>query len=451
MPFGKVLGKSLKLGASLGAVLLLVGGSLAARPLVKQLLQPPPPASPPVCEERTTSRVEGNPNAIRVAPEAVKKLRVRTAPVEAAVQPEPLKLTGHLQLEPSRLARVHTRFAGEVVELGHLNVSENVSLASGARTIRPGDRVRKHQLLAVVWSKDLGEKKSEYLSALTSLWQDELTAKDLADLYAKGGTSLKALRDAERALEADRIAAEKAELTLRSWGLDDKQLSAVRAEAERVRQKKERTDPGTDWARVEILAPFDGVLLEMNVAEHDVVDTTLDLFKVGDLSRLQVVAQVFEDDLPKLQRLPAERREWRVQTGTGCHSSMKAGRFETIGAVVDPVQHTVPVMGWIDNCDGRLRVGQFVSVLVPLAPPADTYSVPRSALVEDGPKAGVFLQVEGERPTFEYCPVMVVGRSRDRVYVQAEGFRAGTPVVVAGAVELAAAWQDLPAPPAEAE
>jgi len=451
MPVGKFLGKSLQVGGSLGAVLLLVGGSLAARPYVKQLLQPPSPTSPPACEEKTTARVEGNPNAIRVAPEAVKKLRVRTAPVEAAVPPEPLKLTGHLQLEPSRLARVHTRFAGEVVELGHLNVSENVSLASGARTIRPGDRVQKHQLLAVVWSKDLGEKKSEYLSARTSLWQDELTAKDLADLYARGGTSPKSLRDAERAVEADRIAVEKAELTLRSWGLDDKQLGAVRAEAERIRQKKGRTDPGTDWARVEVLAPFDGVLLEMNVAEHDVVDTNLDLFKVGDLSRMQVNAQVFEDDLARLLRLPPDRREWRVQTGSGCHALVKGGQFETIGAVVDPVQHTVPVMGWIDNGDGRLRVGQPVSVLVPLAPPADASLVPRSALIEDGPRAGVFLQVEGNRPTYEYRPVSVVGRSRDRVYVQAEGLRPGAPVVVAGAVELAAAWQDLPGPPAEAE
>src|SRR2546421_442752 len=82
-------------------------------------------------------------------------------------------LLGTVALDNERLARVHTRFAGEVMAVGTPTGHETTELpdegSSAERPLQVGDRVRKGQLLAVVWSKDLGEKKSELIDALSKL------------------------------------------------------------------------------------------------------------------------------------------------------------------------------------------------------------------------------------------------------------------------------------------
>ena len=66
------------------------------------------------------------------------------------------------------------------------------------------------------------------------------------------------------------------------------------------------------WAEVEIRAPFDGVILERNATLGDIVTTDLDLFKIADLSKLGVMVNAFEEDLPSLEALPPDARQWTV-------------------------------------------------------------------------------------------------------------------------------------------
>jgi len=54
-----------------------------------------------------------------------------------------------------------------------------------------------------------------------------------------------------------------------------------------------------------VKAPLDGVILEKNIAVGDIVDTSLDLFKVADLTSLGVMVHVYEEDLPTLRALGA--------------------------------------------------------------------------------------------------------------------------------------------------
>src|SRR5206468_1261588 len=103
------------------------------------------------------------------------------------------------------------------------------------------------------------------------------------------------------------------------------------------------------WARVEVRAPIDGVILEKNVNFGDVVDTTADLFKVADRSRLAVWVHVFEDDLPRLQdpRLP-KPLPWTVRVPS-VPGSAYAGHLERIGDLIDPAQHTALAAGHVEN------------------------------------------------------------------------------------------------------
>src|SRR5205823_2774853 len=243
-----------------------------------------------------------------------------------------LTLAGSLALDANRLARVHTRFAGEMVEMGIVPERDTDGLSTGrtaARQVQVGDKVRKDQLLAVVWSKDLGEKKNELVDALSQLRLDRERLEKLEEGYQRQAIPEASVRQARRDVEAALNAVSRAERTLRVWRLSDVEIEAVKAEGTRIRQRqgKRDRDKEREWARVEVRAPFDGVVLERNVALGDIVDTAADLFKIADLSRLTVWAQAYENQLPALMRLPTPI-SWTVRLKADPDAKPLLGRVE---------------------------------------------------------------------------------------------------------------------------
>ena len=59
------------------------------------------------------------------------------------------------------------------------------------------------------------------------------------------------------------------------------------------------------WAKFEIRSPLDGIILERNVTIGDLVGVGADMFKIGDLTTLGVMANLYEEDLPLVESLPA--------------------------------------------------------------------------------------------------------------------------------------------------
>ena len=208
-------------------------------------------------------------------------------------------------LDADRLSHVHARFAGEIVEIGNV----------GGKAVGFGQRVRKGQLLAVLWSHDLGEKKSELLDGLSQLRVDEDLLARIRKAATEGAIPERMIDDTQRKVEADRIVVSRAVRTLQSWRIAAEEIAAVRGGHPPMRDKvSDRDDLFQAWARVEVL-PLDGVVIERNVALGDLVDTTSDLFKVADLSRLRVVAHAYEEDLPRLDALQGDHRAWSVTIG----------------------------------------------------------------------------------------------------------------------------------------
>jgi cobalt-zinc-cadmium efflux system membrane fusion protein len=382
-------------------------------------------------------------DTILLPPRVLRSLGIHTKKVLEARQPRTLpSLAGTLALDSNRLVRVHSRFPGEVVKLGTTDEYDPTkgAEASAGRTLRYGDSVRKKQLLAVVWSKDLGEKKSELVDAASKLKLDREVLERLQGLLKEGGTSERSVREAERAVDSDLIAVARAERTLRSWRLDEEAIAAVRAEAERLGRQAGAADES--WARVEIRSPQDGVLLEKNVSKGDIVDTSADLFKIADLSKLAFWAHAYEEELPTLQQLhPGSKWTIRLPSRPG---ETFEGVFERVGAVIDPNQHTALVYGRVDNAAGQLRVGQFVTAEVQLMPERGELEVPTAALVEDGRASIVFVQPDPEKPVFVRRRVQVVRRFDDVVHLRAGAVQRGEFVVDSGAVLLNEAIEDLP-------
>jgi len=394
-----------------------------------------------------TARVEvvaGQPDTIRFTNEAFATLGVRTVPVELAPTPEPLRLPGSLQLDPNRLVRVHSRFTGELVSIA--TVGQNGS----SRSLQYGDRVKKGEVLAIVWSKEIGEKKSELVDAISKLASDEKVLKAYESVL-EGAIPRKTIVEQRRLVESDVIALAKAERTLRSWRLTEAEMKAIYREADEVRRRETDTSNDRTWAELEIKAPIDGIIVEKNFNEGSMVDPDDDLFQIADLSQLRVQAKVYEEDLPALRKLEPGERKWLVDLKSDPNDKPREGTFDMIGTIIDPDDHTGVVLGWLDNSKENLAANQFITATVAL--PADPHlvTVPSTALIEQGDASFVFVETDAARHEFQRRKVTVKRRWRHTVYIcrrsgeadeangcGADSLKVGERVIVSGVLEFSA-------------
>jgi cobalt-zinc-cadmium efflux system membrane fusion protein len=392
------------------------------------------------------------------------------AVAEKPTRPRPLVMPGSTALDPARLIRVRVRFTpAEVVEIAKINDphSSPGNIPPLRRELQAGDPVKKGDLLAVLFSVDVGNKKNDLFDALSQLRLDEEVLKR-AEVKSAAVPEVFIL-NARRNVQADINAVNRAENTLKTWAIPEEDIQAVRDEVQNVTSGQDghakEKDRLKQWARVELKAPDDGFLIEQNVALHEtVVDNTTNLFQLAKVDPLIVLAAVPEDDLPALQDLKSQTRNfvgWTVRTvGT----QPIAGLIDDIGYLIDPNQHTAVVRGHIPNRQGLLRAGQFVTATVELLPPKNVVEVPISAVVEDGKDSNVFVQTDPEKAVYTMRRVQVTNRFDRTAYVRSvpmskdeqraaeadghlllptEPLREGERVLTAGVLELKTALANM--------
>ncbi len=449
----RVSGSTGRIGraVAVGAVVLVAGG--AAAWLASGNTRPATSATADKKEPDTTPKLRRTgPDEVVVPADVQASLGLKSAAATVPTRKRKLpSFQGTLSFDNSQLARVQSPFAGPVVELAQVPESVVSALpgsqpAQTKRTLKVGDRVNKGDVLAVVWSADLGAKKSEFVDAVSKLKTDEETLLRLEDLFQKNGTAERTVREAERTVKNDRAAVERADATLRTWRIPVEEIESLRKEADRLSAPDaKRTDPAT-WARVEVKAPIGGIVLEKSVAAGQLVDTTVDLFRIGDLSSLAVWVHVYEEDLPLLRGV-ALPTSWTVSV-PAMPGPTYSGRMEQIAAAIDSAQHTALVTGTVQNGAGDLRAGMAVTVTIELDAAKGEVEVPAEAVIEDGRESFVFVRPDPTSNTFVRRPVTVVRRSRDVICVAERpgGLKSGDLVVTAGSLLLGDAFGDLPLP-----
>jgi cobalt-zinc-cadmium efflux system membrane fusion protein len=409
----------------------------------------PPPAAGATLASSTT-------DTLNVPEDSVKSMKLTSVVAEASKQTHPLRLTGQLMLDSSRLVHVATRFGGEVMQLGVRGGTGD----DANQTLRVGDHVKKGQRLAVLWSKEIGEKKSDLVDAISQLSLHQKLYTSLKSLQKEGGISARSAEEMQRAYESDLIQVERLRRTLRSWRLDEQELVEVENEAQRIRAtatgdgtlpspSSSPTQASATWADIDIRSPLDGVILEKNLTVGDIVNTDDDLFKVADLSRLVVMANVYEEDLPALVALPVEKRDWTVTISSMPELAPRSIHIMQIGNVIDPNQHSAVAKSWIDNSDGVLRVGQFIEATVDVPYAEELVSIPNTALLDDGPRKFIFIAQNENLTQLQRREVRVVRRTAGSVLLRGvakNGVAPGERVLTSGVVELLSVLNDL-APP----
>lgn len=391
---------------------------------------------------------------LKLLPKVVELNGIRTAEVTKPSRPRKLELRGVLNWDLDSLVHIHARFPGQIIELAQVpepNAAVSTQAIKTMRDISSMDHVTKGQELGVLWSKELGEKKSELVSALIRNRVDILNLKLVRRMQEEGAVPLRSLREAEQTVEQDKTAVQKARMTLLSWRLTPDEISEVEAEAERLHKEQggRNVKMESDWARVAIVAPRDGTIVEKNVVEGAIVDNDADLFMIADLSRLVVVARVYEEDLRYLEQMP-QPIPWTITINSMPNREPLHGVVDRLGGVIDPYEHVALIFGKIENPKRELFVGQFIKATIDVPEQAGVVEIPTRALVEDGTESVVLVQVDSHEYRYAARRVSVVRRYHDFVRVRSqlsdeekarglEELHEGEHVVAVGALELKAA------------
>jgi membrane fusion protein, heavy metal efflux system len=449
-------------------------------------------------ESASVSLVPGQANTVDVSDDVVRTLGIRKGDkdsVAVAAEPtkmRPLVLPGSTDFNPSRLARIRARFApARVVQLGQIQDFVRQTGRTEIRDLRPGDTVSKGQLLGVFYSVDVGSKKNDLLQALVQL---ELDQKILDEAEKHGMSVPKVfILTYERAVQGDRTEINRALNNLKLWEIPQDEIDALHEEAKKIgsnkaawlktpegrwvmREKQAKGDkfvPGIEddnpWGRVTLRSPIDGIVIEYNIREGEmVVDNTVNLFQIADVSQLLVKANCPEDQLPALEALRSNDKRWTVATVGADSATGLAGTIDEISYIIDPNQHTAIVKGYVSNPGHHIRAGQYAAATVNIPPPHDVVEIPTDALVDDGKQSLVFVQPDASKHQFTMRRVDVTHRFADTVFVREtpipkeqqltareaeegllpkEPLRQGERVLLAGSVELKRVVIDLESRP----
>jgi membrane fusion protein, heavy metal efflux system len=248
-----------------------------------------------------------------------------------------------------------------------------ISLAAGrvvAIYAKLGDDVRKGQLLLKVQSNDVINAFQTYEQAKAD---EHLTATQLERaklLYDKGAISL---NDLQVAQDAD----EKAKVAVKASG---QQIHTLGADVN-------REDP-----IVSVYAPVSGTIVEQTVVNASSVhtpDNQPNLFTIADLSRVWVLCDVYENDLPS------------VRLGESADIKLNAypnqtfrGPIANIGKVMDPNLRTAKVRIQLAN-PGMMRAGMFVTATFYGLKGTVYAVVPSSAILHLHDRDWVFIPMGG--------------------------------------------------------
>jgi membrane fusion protein, heavy metal efflux system len=314
-----------------------------------------------------------------------------------------------------------------VAVIGPVNQGRIVRLYAGQGTV-----VRKGQKLADLESADIDQAEADYLKALadyenalrSSAAEIKLAQQSYdrnKQLYEQKITAGKNLQSAEHDLEVAKAAGEnsvngtKAALVaarrkLLILGLNDATIDAL----------AKKTDLAATFS---LNSPINGIVVERNATVGASVGTDANLFKIIDLSRVWVDADVFEKDLPRVR--PGQEVKLTV---TAFPQSTFSGRVILINSVVDPETRTVKVRTEVANPDGRLKPDMFANVQIVTDLNRAAISIPQSAVLNDEGKTIVFVAAGNGYQKRQVQPGI---QNNDRVEI-VDGLTAGDKVVVKG-------------------
>ncbi len=313
---------------------------------------------------------------IKVAPERQRALGVRTSVAEEKVILRTVRTSGQIIADETRIAHVHVKTQGWIEKV-------YVDFV--------GQLVHKGQPLFTIYSPDLVATQEEYLIAKRG--QQSL-----------GTSSFKEVAQSSQSLLAS------ARQRLRLWDLSEAQI-------------KRLDETGEVNKTITVYSPATGYVTDRKAFPNVSVNSETDIYTIADLSRLWVVADVYESEMPYVKvGQPA------TMTLSYIPGKSYKGRVTYSYPTLDPQTHTAKVRIDVANPGLMLKPNMFSDVELQI-----TYGkhiiVPQEAVLNSGKTQSVF--VVHEDGAFEPREV-TVGPTVDGNTIIEFGLEKGETIVTSG-------------------
>ena len=384
------------LAAGAGATYLLMRNDAAPDRRVAPA-SAPAAAQPSPTPSGVTSNSPLSDVVVPLSAEAVERAGIVVSAVSTGMSGTAIRLPGVVEPNAYRQVVVTPLVAGRVTKIGPAL----------------GDRVRRGQTLAEIYSPTLAEAHTRYISAKAMLDAHDRELQRTQKLVEIGAASRQELEKIHAEHAAQTAAVQSARSQLELLGVPAAALEA--------------SSPGqTVSATTIVSAPIDGVVTvrEANVGVN--VDTATKLFTVVDLSTVWVVADLYEKDFS------------RVRVGSDATLTTSArpgvtlrGRVSYIDPQVSAGTRTAKVRIEVPNPGGDLRFGMYADVVVSGAPGPSTARVPRNAVQNVGDRTVVYLANPKEPGKFVEREVRLGQTSGEQVEI-VSGVQPGDVVVTEG-------------------
>jgi membrane fusion protein, heavy metal efflux system len=344
---------------------------------------------------------------------------------------------GTLNYDNETMFLIKCRFNGELASV--MKVKDKIIDKDGyeqaiERPIKFGDKVKQGDVLSVFWSITLGTAKAAFVDAISAVRLSQDALDRHMELFKEGAFSLTQIKIDERQLQGDNNNLNTAERSLRMWKMTDDEIKALRKEANEIidallldpKKKRDVVAEVERWARTEVYVPwFDKAqpdreltLVEKNTNIGDIVDNTnfgTWLFKVADMSRLQIWVHPAEEYLPLIRDGLKKNGglEWEIRMHSDPDAPPLVLPVDMICPSLEPNQHNPMVIGYLPNKDHKFLVGQFVTATLQMPPEDNTVEIPTAAINEYNAQSFVFVKVKDKPGEFVQRRVAVVRRYAD--------------------------------------
>ncbi len=282
---------------------------------------------------------EGTAQGIEIAPERQQLIGLVFAKVEKRPLSLSLRASGRVEVDETQVHDVVLKYDAYVEKLF---------------VDQTGSSVQAGQPLLVLYSPELLSSERDFLVAVRS----------------------SALAGSEQLVRA-------AEERLRLWGLSNAQMADLRKR-------------GTAEPRVTIRSPADGTVLEKNVVGGTKAMAGNALYRIGNLGRIWVLAELFESDAPYLR--PGLPATMVLPYASGVTWK---GTVQFVYPTVDEKTRSVRARLAFPNVRLALKPGMFADVKVEV-PLGTRLAIPDNALLASGEHRYAFVKRgEGELQAVE--------------------------------------------------
>jgi RND family efflux transporter MFP subunit len=321
-----------------------------------------------------------SPGAVRIDPAKQQLFGVRVSPVEESSGTYKLRLFGRVAPDEVNIYKLNAGIDGFI---------QDVSTAT------TGSLVKKDQTLATFSSPMATMTIQTYILNLGA-----------EDRFKKSAM--------EGSVEGQSLSSANANIQQRTQQLQNLGMSLLQMEE----IKRTRLFPES----IKIVAPVDGFVLARNVSPGQKFERDTEWYRIADLRRVWIIADVFENDAQYLH--PGNR----VTVSLPNQGKTLAGRVSDVLPQFDAVTRSLKVRLEVENPGYVLRPDMFVDVELPVAF-SRAVMVPTSAVIDSGLKKMIF--VERGEGLFAPRSVETGRRFDDRVEI-VKGLEPGERIVVSG-------------------